>query len=172
METQHPAEASLQGNIAVIELNTVFQFFDYAALSGELRVVVDHNSASFFFDRGILIFGSLSTNPKRIGTLLLESGLVTGPQLAQCLQIHAREGRQRRVGDILVRHGYLSRDNLTALLKKQGKEAFFETLAWKKGMFYFYPQLSPGRGEVLFSERVDHLLLEGIVRLDDEAAGR
>ena len=57
LDSRHKSGVSLQGNIAVIELNNIFQFFDYAAASGELRVVGNDNSASFFFQKGLLIFG-------------------------------------------------------------------------------------------------------------------
>ncbi len=170
MEHQPAAGISLQGNIGDIELNTIFQFFDYAALSGELRVEGRNNSALFFFQRGMLVFGTLQTNRKRLGLLLLESGLVSREKLIDALRFHALEGRRTRLGDILVQRGHLTAADLGEVLKAQAKEAFFETLAWKQGMFFFSVDRSPGKEEVLFNERIDHLLLEGIVRMDDAAS--
>jgi hypothetical protein len=165
----HKSGASLQGNIAAIELNNIFQFFDYATLSGELRIVADHNNASFFFQNGMLIFGALSVNQKKIGALLLESGLISEVQLDECLTIHAQHGMKRRLGDILVRKGFVPLESLAELLKLQAREAFFETLSWKQGMFYFYVNKHPSKKEILINERIDHLLLEGIVRMDNTA---
>lgn len=167
LDSRHKAGVSLQGNIATIELNNIFQFFDYATVSGELRVVTDHNNASFFFQKGILIFGALSVNQKRVGDLLIESNLITEIQLAECLRIHAQHGRRRRLGDILVRKGMLDYERLAEVLKTQAREAFFETLGWKKGMFFFYANQHPSKDEILINERIDHLLLEGIVRMDN-----
>ena len=161
---------ALQGDIAAIELNNIFQFFDYASISGELRIVGDKNEASFFFQNGVLIFGALSINQKKIGGLLIESNLITAAQLSQCLGIHARHGGQRRLGEILVRKGFLKFVDLAEMLKKQAKEAFFTTLSWEKGMFYFYLDQYPSKEEILINERIDHLLLEGIVRMDNEAS--
>jgi len=170
LDSRHNTGVSLQGDIAAIELNNIFQFLDYASVSGELRVIAPHNNASFFFQRGILIFGALSTHQKRIGDLLLESGLITAIQLKQCLRIHAQHGRRRRVGDILVRKGFLDFEKLSDTLKQQARESFFETLSWKSGMFFFYVNQHPSTEEVLINERIDHLLLEGIVRLDHSSA--
>ena len=158
---------SMHGDISVIELNIIFQLFHLGSLSGELLVVANHNSGRFFFDRGTLIFGSLSTNQKRIGELLLASGLVSGAQLAESLRIHTEKGRGRRLGDILVCNGFLAYDNLVELLKQQAREAFFDILAWKSGMFFYYASHSPAQGEILIDERIDQLLLEGLIRLDD-----
>lgn len=172
VDSRHKTGISLQGNIALIELNSIFQFFDYATVSGELRVVTDQNNASFFFQKGILIFGALSRNSKRIGDLLLESGAINASQLAQCLKIHNQHGMRRRLGDILVRKGFLKFEILVDLLKLQAREAFFETLSWKRGMFFFYANQYPSQEEILINERIDHLLLEGIVRMDNSEPGK
>ena len=167
LDARHNSGVALQGNIAAIELNNIFQFFDYASASGELRIIGEENNASFFFQKGMLIFGALSVNQKKIGDLLLESKLITAQQLSQCLEIHAEQGRRRRLGEILVRKGFLEFESLAELLKKQAREAFFTTLSWKKGMFFFYADQYPSKEEILINERIDHLLLEGIVRMDN-----
>jgi hypothetical protein len=166
LDSRHRGGVSLQGDIGAIELNNVFQFLDYATLSGELRIITNNNSGSFFFQRGILIFGALGTNQKRIGDLLLESGCISELQLNQCLRIHEQHEGRRRLGDILVRKGFHEFENLSETLKMQAREAFFETLRWKEGMFFFYINQYPSSEEILINERIDHLLLEGIVRLD------
>jgi len=167
LDARHKSGVALQGSISAIELNNIFQFLDYATLSGELRVVAEHNNASFFFQRGMLIFGALSVNQKRIGDLLIESNLISEAQLIQCLRIHSQHERRRRLGDIMVKKGFIEFDVLAEMLKKQAREAFFETLSWKKGMFYFYANHAPSKEEILINERIDHLLLEGIVRMDN-----
>lgn len=55
----------------------IHRFFDYAAVSGELRIVTEQNKAHFFFQQGMLIYGALHVNQKKIGDLLLESKLIT-----------------------------------------------------------------------------------------------
>jgi hypothetical protein len=167
LDSRHNTGVSLQGNIAAIELDNIFQFFDYAAASGELRIIGEQNNASFFFQKGMLIFGALSVNQKKIGDLLLESKLITAAQLSLGLDIHARHGRRQRLGAILVKNGFIEFEALAEILKTQAREAFFTTLSWKKGMFYFYSEHYPSKEEILINERIDHLLLEGIVRIDD-----
>ncbi len=164
------SNVALQGNIAIVELNNIFQFLDYSSASGELRIIGEENDGSFFFHRGLLIFGALAINQKKIGDLLLDSNLITAKQLAQCLEIHAQQERRQRLGAILVRSGFLDYESLAQMLKKQAREAFFATLSWKKGMFYFYADQKPAKEEILLNERIDRLLLEGCVRLDDAAA--
>ena len=115
----------------------------------------------------MLIFGALSVNQKKIGNLLLDSCLITPEQLAHCLDIHARHEGNRRLGEILVGRGFLDSENLATMLKKQAREAFFTTLSWKKGWFYFYADHCPAEKEILLNDRIERLLLEGFVRMDN-----
>ena len=167
LDSRHKSGVSLQGNIAVIELNNILQFFNYAASSGELRVVGTDNNASFFFQKGMLIFGALSVNQKKIGDMLVDSGVINAFQLAQGLESHAQHDRRRRLGDILVKKGFVKFEELSEMLQVQAREAFFETLNWNEGMFFFYANQYPSKEEILINERIDHLLLEGIVRMDN-----
>lgn len=160
-------KAAFQGDMAEIELNNIFQFIDYAALSGELFVAGDSNSARYFFQNGALIFGSLGENPKRIGEMLIESAVITEEQLSQCVELQEKIKDQRRLGGIVVEEGYLDYEKLTEILHSQAKEAFFETLKWQSGSFFFYVNKQPAEKEILIHDRIDHLLLEGIIRLDD-----
>ena len=166
----HKNGVALQGDIAIIDLNDMFQFFDYTSASGELRIISEENNANFYFREGMLIFGALSVTQKKIGDLLLDSSLITARQLAECLDIHARSGGHRRLGEILVKKGFLEFEKLAEMLKQQAREAFFATFSWKKGMFYFYTDHYPAKQEILINERIDRLLLEGMVRLDNASA--
>lgn len=166
-DVNHNPEVALQGNIAIIELNTIFQFFDYSSASGELRIIGEDNDACFFFRQGMLVFGALTVSQKKIGSLLLDSCLITQEQLAHCLDIHARHEGSRRLGEILVGRGFIDFDSLARVLKKQAREAFFATLSWKKGCFYFYADHFPAEEEILLNDRIERLLLEGFVRMDN-----
>ena len=37
-------------------------------------------------------------------------------------------------------------------------------------MFFFYINQYPSKEEILINERIDHLILEGLVRIDDSQA--
>ncbi len=65
-----------------------------------------------------------------------------------------------------MRKGFLEFESLSETLKMQACEVFFKNLRWKEGMFFSLSIKYPFREEILINERIDHLLLEGIVRLD------
>ncbi len=170
--TSARGKVALQGDIAAIALEDIFQLFDLAALSGKLEVHTSTNSGSFYFSNGLLTYGMLQINQRKIGEILLESQIITKEQLQECLRLHEQCLPQRRFGQILLEKGYIPSEKLDDSLLRQIKEAFFETLSWKEGTFTFYQNQTPGQHDLQLLARVDHLLLEGMIYLDHSAAAK
>lgn len=159
--------AAMTGDLSSIEANNVFQFFEYAGSSGHLVFLSEKNSADFFLENGALIYGHLQCTTKPIGTMLVESGALTREQLDQCLDSYRKVKRKERLGEVIVKKGFIDDTRLDETLKLQIKEAFFAVLSWHHGVFHFFAKQRPAPGEVLTNERIDHLLLEGIVRIEN-----
>jgi hypothetical protein len=157
---------ALQGDIAVVAIENIFQLFDFAALTGKLEISAPANSGIFYFQNGALIHGLLQISPRRIGEILLESQLISSEQLQECLHLHENQYPRHRFGRILVEKGYISADRLDESLVNQIKESFFEALAWQEGSFRFFQNQEPEPEEIRLHARIDHLLLEGMVRID------
>lgn len=162
-----PGAVALQGDIAFIPLEDLFQFVSMTSLTGRLDVRSPANSGCFFFRQGALIHGVLQVSQHRIGEILVESKAISQVQLEECLRLHEQERPRKRIGQFLLEKGYIKPAKLDRLLIRQIKEAFFETLAWRQGNFVFYPQLLPPTEELQIRARVDRLLLEGMVHIDD-----
>jgi len=158
---------ALQGDIAAIAIENIFQLFDFAALSGKLEIQTDANTGNFYFKKGMLTYGILQINHFKIGELLLGSKMITPEQLQECLLIHEQNPSRQRFGQILLEKGYIQPGHLSASLLRQIKEAFFEALSWQQGTFHFYLNQSPAPEEIQICTRIDHLLLEGMVYLDN-----
>ncbi len=163
--------AALEGNIAVIAIENIFQLFDFAALSGKLEVQAPANCGSFYFRKGVLIHGLLQVNPRKIGQILVESQVITEEQLQHCLLLHEQTDSPKRFGQILLEQEYIKPDGLDKTLLRQVKDAFFEALSWNEGLFRFYPNQVPAEDAVKLYARIDHLLLEGMLRIDQATLG-
>ncbi|WP_028317172.1 DUF4388 domain-containing protein [Desulfobulbus elongatus] len=157
---------ALQGDIAAIAVENIFQLFDSAALTGKLEIQSPDNSGIFYFREGMFIYGLLKVNQRRIGQILLDTRAITEEQLRECLQAHERSDERQRFGQILLDKGYAQPYLLDKSLLRQIKEAFFEALSWNEGTFRFYPGQVPAPGEIQMYGRIDRLLLEGMVHID------
>lgn len=103
--------------------------------------------------------------------------------------------RPVRLGEYLVREGYLSRQTLDAALEKQTrrcklgkllvrenildesalkwalteqiKDVVFEVVKWNDGTFTFQKDKHPKSGDILIDIPLDRLMLEGLTRWDE-----
>jgi hypothetical protein len=160
---------ALEGPLKELHIQDVFQLLDLGRKSGVLHVTSElrQTAATVCFERGGVVAASLGSDPQPIGARLVRLGKITAEQLHQGRAIQGG-GDTRRLGDILVGMGAISRRELDRQLKTQIEEAVFDLLGWTEGYFRFEegmacqaavaaPVRSPTEG----------LLMEGARRLDE-----
>ena len=160
---------ALQGDLAVVTIENLMQLMSHAGLSGELHLVTSDNDASFMIRQGALVFGYLKFNLPRTGERLVKAGYITNEKLQGCLRLYREQSSKQRLGEILVDKRFISNNHLEEVIKEQVKDCFFKVLTWKKGSFSFCPNESPPDENILLDERIDHLIIEGIVALDHDS---
>lgn len=160
---------ALQGDLSVVAIENLMQFIGQAELYGELQIKTDNNSAVLFVYKGTLIYCYLKNNPLKIGQYLTLKNYISNEQLKTCLSMYENEVPRPRIGRILVEKGYLQVKDLKKVHKAQGKASFFEILSWKRGSFAFLVKRIPPDEDILLQERIDHLTLEGVLRVDEQS---
>ena len=160
---------ALEGPLKELHIQDVFQLLDLGRKSGVLRVTSElrQTAATVCFDRGGVVSAALGSEPDPIGSRLVRVGKITGEQLDRARNLQ-NAGDERRLGDILVALGAISRRELDRQLKAQVEEAVFHLLAWTEGYFRF-EEGSPCQGAVEAPVRfpTEALLMEAARRLDE-----
>ncbi|MCK4236370.1 MAG: DUF4388 domain-containing protein [Candidatus Krumholzibacteria bacterium] len=159
------------GNLTTLEPSMVFQILSISGLTGALKFVTLGNVASFYFERGELIYATIDTRKKKIGRFLIEKGLITEEQLGEVLEEFMSKEGDERIGHILIDREYLDYDTLVSVIQEQMKEVVFEVLSWKEGQFMFLNGVQPENEDILLEIKIDHLILEGLKRLDEAGSG-
>jgi tetratricopeptide (TPR) repeat protein len=79
------------------------------------------------------------------------------------------QGKQRdkRVGDLLVDLGFITRERLHDHVRVQIEEAVYLLFTWNEGTFNFEAEVKPERQDLLVSINPESLLLEGARRVDE-----
>jgi len=79
------------------------------------------------------------------------------------------QGKQRdkRIGDLLVDLGYITRERLHEHVRIQIEEAVYLLFTWNEGTFNFEADVLPERQDLLVSISPESLLLEGARRVDE-----
>lgn len=159
--------AAFQGDLAVITIENLMQLVSQAALTGELQLTIADNSVIFFIHEGTLVFAHLDKNPMKIGQRLIEENYISIEDLQECLAKRQEMPSKTKIGEQLVENGYLSQADLEKTIKEQFKDIFFEVLSWKEGAFSFMIKDVSTDKCIFLEERIDHLILEGILQLDE-----
>ena len=75
--------------------------------------------------------------------------------------------RDKKIGELLVEQRSLARDQLQQFLKVQIEEAVYFLFTWTEGTFNFEPDVAPSEQDTLVSIGPESLLLEGARRVDE-----
>lgn len=157
--------SDLEGNLSVFGPITALQMPNLAQASGKLELRTDSNSASIFFEKGNVTYAELADQPLKLGEYLLRDGSITQSVLDKTLAI---KPKGKRLGLVLVEAGVIEETDLQSALKEQIKEVIYEVVRWQEGRFIFTSGDRPDATEVLIDSPLDHLMLEGLKRLDEE----
>lgn len=162
---------ALQGDLSVVTIENLMQLMSHSGLSGELHLVAPHNAAYFIVDNGTLVFGYIKSNSSKIGERLAEKEYITSENLKECLQLYRNQTTKSKFGTLLIEKGFLSKSELEETIKEQVRDIFFEVLSWKEGSFSFCACKCTASEDILLEERIDHLILTGIIQMDNQAQG-
>jgi hypothetical protein len=160
---------ALEGTLKDLHVQDVFQLLDLGRKTGKLRVTSElrQTAATICFERGGVVAAALGSDPHPIGTRLIRVGKITAEQLDRARAIQ-NAGDGRRLGDILVGIGAISRRELDRQLKAQIEEAVFDLLTWTEGYFRFEEgSPCPAAVEAPVRSPTEALLMEGARRLDE-----
>src|SRR5512133_882351 len=75
--------------------------------------------------------------------------------------------REQRLGEILVSQGAITRDELHRQIRLQIEEAVYFLFTWTQGTFNFEADVAPDEQDLLVSINPESLLLEGARRVDE-----
>jgi len=129
---------ALEGPLKDLHIQDVFQLLDLGRKSGVLRVTSElrQTAGTVCFDRGGVVAAAVGSDPQPLGARLIRTAKITAADLDRARSIQSG-GDDRRLGDILVSLGAISRRELHRQLKAQIEEAVFELLRWSEGYFRF-----------------------------------
>src|SRR5213594_4135306 len=161
---------AIEGPLRELGIHDVFQLLDLSRKTGVLRVTSDlrHNAGTIYFEDGTIIFAEIRSNPHPLGALLLRTGKTTEADLERARDMQQRQGDSRRLGEILVSLGALTRRELQRQVRFQIEEVVFEVMSWREGYFSFTEgPLSDVATETAVRIPTEALLMEGARRIDE-----
>ncbi|HEV2146134.1 MAG TPA: DUF4388 domain-containing protein [Longimicrobiaceae bacterium] len=157
---------AIKGSLKEASLPDVLQLLAMGQKTGCLSVTDRSNFGYTYFDRGRITYASIVNRRDRLGDLLVKNGLLAPAVLAAAVEEQVRDP-QTRLGEILIRRGAITREQLEQYIRVQIEEAVYYLFTWSQGSFYFEAEQRPPEGAMLVSINPENLLLEGARRIDE-----
>ncbi|MCG8421521.1 MAG: response regulator [Proteobacteria bacterium] len=160
---------SLRGDLHVVPLAEVLQLLDVQEQSGILSVRQARGKIEVYFRRGRvdLAMASGISEEFLLGRFVVQSELMTQTEFDTFLD--ERPLGAKLIGAQLIKLGYLSEQDLKAILKKQTSELIYEALRWSHGSFHFTAtrELPHAALDASLGLDVEAVLMEGFRRVDE-----
>jgi hypothetical protein len=163
---------ALKGDTRALGLSDIFQALALSKREGTLSVSSGGKEMKLHFSTGgVRLLSTGSLRHTRLGSILLEKEDFSPEDLEFALQIH--KTTSRKLGDVLVEYGLLTREEIEDCLRRQIEEEICEIFLWNDAEFTFEPGLPKegyfdptGEGRV-FDINVSRLIVEAARNVDE-----
>jgi len=153
------------------EIRTPGALCDIVALAaqsgwrGELIVLSEAGTRTFYFDGGTIIGATTTVPDERIGETLYRFGEVTREDLDKVVRASAETGK--RFGEAAVESGIVSAEKLFSMMARQVEEVFFAAVHVSQGAFYFFDRFDERNILRRHNLNASGLLMEAARRMDE-----
>jgi hypothetical protein len=154
----------LKGSLDDFTLSDIFRLLSFTKKTGKLKIARGAGDGRVFFRDGEVYFAQSSIKREALGQKLIRAGALTESALMRALDLNAQTGE--RVGEILLRDGSISEEQLAAGVRGQIEDAVFDLLRWEIGDFEFESH-ERFVVEIPISVSVENLIMEASRRLDE-----
>ncbi len=156
---------SISGNLKTMPFPDLLQWVSQSRKTGTLVVEGPSFKKKLYFREGKVV-ASASDNPKEfLGYYLVGWNFVAEDELQELLDMQDRHGAL--LGELLVIIGRLSREDLAGVLRVKTEESIFDMFLWVEADFRFLEAILPAKKFDPLNIDVDHLILEGVRRMDE-----
>ena len=163
---------ALQGTLGDFGIADIFQLIGQQGKTGVLHLNGKDEEVHISFKDGNVVKAESAARKRKelLGHMLVRADLITQAQLDSALDEQKRT--LRRLGDILIGSGALTREALKETTHLQTTETLYRLFAWKQGSYAFEQQDVDVDPESVTPIRSESVLMEGFRRVDEWPAVR
>ncbi|MBX3213238.1 MAG: DUF4388 domain-containing protein [Labilithrix sp.] len=166
---------SMSGGDAVLklagEIRTPGALSDIVSLAaqsqwtGELILLAEVGTRSFYFEHGTIIHASTTVAEERLGETLYRFGVITREQLDKIITVSTET--KKRLGETAIDLGIVPADRLYAMMARQVEEVFYAAVHVSEGSFYFFDRYEEKNIIRRHNLNAGGLLIEAARRMDE-----
>ncbi len=157
---------AIKGSLKEASLPDVLQLLAMGKKTGCLSVTHRNNFGYIYFAQGRISYASIVNRRDRLGDMLVKNDIISQADLDGAIAEQTKQ-RQKRLGELLIELGALTREQLHQYIRVQIEEAVYYLFTWNQGTFNFEADVQPEEQDVVVSINPESLLLEGARRVDE-----
>ncbi|HKO59522.1 MAG TPA: DUF4388 domain-containing protein [Pyrinomonadaceae bacterium] len=167
---------ALQGSLQTMSVPDLLQFLAVGRKTGLLKFTHGKVVKGIYFEDGTIV-GSSTNDPREyIGQMLIHYGKITEEQLQAAMEAQRQDAQsqpksesKRRLGQVLVDNGVLTREEVVEVLQIRTVDIIYDLFIWKAGTFEFSAAgpLPPDFTRVRVEP--NRVIMEGVYRSDELA---
>jgi hypothetical protein len=159
-----PAVA-FKGDLRSLSLSTVLQILCSENKTGVLEIVRPQTKSAIYLKGGKIVAASTGQKELQLGQILCARGLISKGKLQEALD-RARLSK-KRLGEVLMAAGYVSPEELKAVVRDQVREAVLNVFLWEEGEFEYKD--CPVEFDARLVEEINamEIMLEAARRMDE-----
>jgi hypothetical protein len=142
----------------------IFAFLGQSGWRGELVITEAGITRNIFFDHGNVVGAKTSHPSERLGEIMHRFGALDAEQRKQ---IESLLDTRQKFGQVAVRLGFVTEDELFSLISKQTCTIVFGGFAVKRGRFYFFDGFEEQDVATRHTLSATQLLMEGMSQQDE-----
>ncbi|MDY6795877.1 MAG: DUF4388 domain-containing protein, partial [Actinomycetota bacterium] len=158
---------ALKGSLKDFSLPDLFQLLNFSKKNGTLNLTRGKARGYICFRNGEVFFATTNWKRQSLGLKLVNAGIVGKAQVDEALKLQKTSARGQRLGQLLIRLGYITKEELEIFVEEQIQDAVFEMLRWTDGDFDFQAGVVFPEEDIGLSISTEELIMEGSRRLDE-----
>ncbi|MFH1808511.1 MAG: DUF4388 domain-containing protein [Pseudomonadota bacterium] len=158
---------ALKGTLKDFGIADILQLIGHQLKTGVLKLATKQQEVRVSFVDGNVVKAESTTRDKQdlLGSILVRAEGLTQDQLDTALEIQRRT--LKRLGDILVDSGYVSRETIRDFTRLQTTETIYKLFLWKSGTYEFEQGGIDYDPESYEPIRAESVLMEGFRMVDE-----
>lgn len=157
---------AFQGDLFDFPLPDLLWFLGSRNKSGWLTLVSDSTHMVFTFRQGKLVGARSTDSTQRLGTRLVDAGLIDEWQLKKALEVQNARPKSPALGSVLIELGFITSTQLERAIARQFGELVFRLLIYPTGQYRFDPGIPDMRGETV-NVSIETEVFEAVRRADE-----
>jgi tetratricopeptide (TPR) repeat protein len=159
----------IKGSLSDLSIMDILQMLHIGSKTGELAITNEENLVYLYLDSGNLTHIHWMNRKDRLGSIMVENGVITEKQLQEALALQEKR-ENAHLGELFLELKLVDQETLTEYIKKQMRDTIIELSGWTKGYFVFEARESYEPEGLPVSIKIDDVLLESAALKDEMAA--